>query len=194
MAGQDICLLYTKPDRLLFIHTSIMTDTTDIFANQKPNVFTPPPKQKGLVTNESWDSLNQFQEVLGGMLVDIGRELADAIRLLVRANIDTGEIRVTINGIQKDMESAFGKLIGLRQRHINKTGVIKTVDDYSAYMALGLDYNQLNENIQVQLWTPLTVVTEYVNQAHYKLNATNPDVVTDVTVKQVQEQETVAAA
>ena len=164
-----------------------MTNNADIFANQKPNVFTPPAKKKGLVTNETWESLEEFQRVLGNMLVDIGQELAAAIRLLVQADINTAEIRVTINGIQKDMESAFGKLIGLRQRHLGKSGVIKTVEEYSSYMALGLDYNQLNENIQVQLWTPLTVVTEYVNQAHYKLNCQNPTVVTDVVVKDVSQ-------
>lgn len=161
-----------------------MSNNTDTFANQKPNIFTPPAKAKGLVTSETWESLEQFQTVLGNMLVEIGSELANAIRLLVRAGIDTGEIRITINGIQKDMESAFGKLLGLRQRHLGKTGVIKNVEEYSSYMALGLDYNQLNENIQVQLWTPLTVVTEYVNQAHQKLSATNPDVITDVVAKE----------
>lgn len=150
-------------------------------AGQPVNVFQPGTFHSG----EVWESIEGFRQTVSLFLVELSENLRLATLMFIQAGVDTGPIAVTVRGMQKDIQSAFDKLILLYEQHKNKSGSVNSVEEYSLYLGLGMEYMQINEHYRALLLPPMTMVTEFQHGVMARMNATNPDVVTDVQIKTV---------
>lgn len=135
-------------------------------------------------SNQSWDKIQDISQAVANMLVDVAIEINKTIQLINHANISNKEIHITIEGLKRDLASYTDKVVALKQKHADKVGLVTNADEYSVCMSIGLEYMSLNEEIRALLFQPITTLTEYANVAIQQINAQNPNVVTDVQVKE----------
>lgn len=138
------------------------------------------------VTNKqwgNWEDLSTMQQTLGSFLIKITQEVVVIINAFRASNFNNAEVRVIVEGINKDIKRFFDRASTLFLRHKDNKGVVPKGDEYAKYMAIGLDYYQLSEDINTTLFTPFTILTEHVNHLHQLQSATNPNVITDVQIK-----------
>lgn len=133
-----------------------------------------------------WEDLMKMQRDIGETLVSISQEIAIGIRQCVAAGIDSPEAKIQFSGVRKDLESFLVKAANLFNRHRDRTGVVPKGIEYSTYMAIGMDYYQLQQDINTTLWTPMLVLTEYIGDAVKVLRLRDTDVVSDVEIKTPQ--------
>ena len=149
-------------------------------ADIKPDEGTAPEFQ----SNQTWDKLDEISQAVSTMLVQVAIEINKTIQLINHANISNKEIHITIEGLKRDLASYTDKIVALKQKHAGKSGLVTNADEYSVCMSIGLEYMSLNEEIRALLFQPITTLTEYANVAIQQINAQNPNVVTDVQVKE----------
>lgn len=152
------------------------------------------------VTGGDWDELaNGFEENLRRQIAssaDFCVQTMQATREAGTMNTETGTL---INGTMRDLNIYASRLNALISRRDSRHGRTRTSAEYTEYMAIGLELSTLREELQTVISNNLFNLTEAHDQALTILrqraeeekaqsDLTDPTVVTDVTVKEINPQ------
>lgn len=119
--------------------------------------------------DNSWDYLQQLSQNCRLLIYDINKIVLEAVYFLDAQKAFTGEARVLIEGLQKDITAYAIKWKTLSELHVGRTGLGKGQNEHSIILNTGLEYIQAHEGF-IQI-TSLAVprIQEIVNFETSKL-------------------------
>ena len=149
-------------------------------------------------SNKGWDELNELYTSVATMLATSNDNL---LKVYSNSDIVTNlssekaqEIQLTLDGIRKDFEQFANELVAIREMHKDKTGGIKNVDDSTKVIGIFESYNTFSGRYHAIITPNYTFLMQEAAFAEARLaasldnSATDPNVITDVVVKEPTEQ------
>jgi hypothetical protein len=141
--------------------------------------------------NMEWKDLEELYVGIATGFV----EQVNAFHMSVQALKDnvyptTDELTVTINGMVRDIDTLTKELVTIHDCHKDKTGVIDD-DGITMMLTLSQDYKTVAARIASLLMPSMITITEYMsemNNAKQKESLQNPNVVSDVIIKESKTQ------
>lgn len=101
----------------------------------------------GIETKDSWDETNRLSERVRNSLTEITGTLLQGREILENTGSMTGEAKVLVNSILKDVEESASGWKRERERHVGKKGPIKNQDEFQLSNDIGAGYIQIHERL-----------------------------------------------
>lgn len=155
--------------------------------------------QAFLENNSSWDDLISLYKQLSTMLVSNLRMLVDTMQVPgVITYLEQSEFSETVilfNGIQRDFDTLAADLKAIYEKHQDKTGAVKDIDDFVDSIGIFEGYNNFMMRYD-QIITPvynqivekagmaLSKIQEAIQSEKVKHEAQDVSIVTDLAVKE----------
>jgi len=118
---------------------------------------------------QTWEELDQIRIAISTGIVDISRNINDAILKINAAGIVNNDLVISINGFKNDIESFIGDLVRISSEHKGKTGYVTDGDDLALCLSLFNDYVVLNERFSVIIFPAVLTITENLDVALKKI-------------------------
>lgn len=166
------------------------TISTDRFTNKKPSGASPlldtliaravPAEQGG-----NWNDLERRIEPRIRSIIAETTMNAQAVQhAVVLAGTENPEYKQMALGFARDLDDFTRQFCVLVDRRAGRTGQTKDSDDYTDYITLGVESQQLLETMTSVLPIGIAGLQEHHQTALDKLNEQNPEAVTDVVAKE----------
>lgn len=140
--------------------------------------------------DQSWDDLNNLRESLGSALLQLCQEI---FSMSVNPEIQSvlGDRKTEFDKLMKTFEAdstSFSERVQeIRLQHEGRTGKLTSMQEYSEFTRLFLQYQNAHDELNALLAPTMSelvlLVHEQVAVAQAAKDATDPQVVTDVVVK-----------
>lgn len=129
-------------------------------------------------SKSNWDELNELYEAIGGSIIEIGTRVNESVALIQRAGLqEVRELVIAISGLNKDLETYTSNLIKTKQRHADKSGMVKNGDELALMLSIYSDYKTIQEFMQANTFQVFILITEKLSEA-------------SAVTKQAEDQET----
>lgn len=144
---------------------------------------------------QKWEQMDTFYQEIGSAIITIGEEVNKTIGVMRELGVDkNAEVAVTVSGLTKDLEQFTSELLQNRKRHEGLTGPVKDGEELALCLSIFNDYVLLNDRFRAMTFPAMLTLTEHLTEAVAKAKSANdlqdPNVVTDVEVKEVKTDET----
>ena len=145
---------------------------------------------KQLKGGGNWDELVGIEESTRTQIANSSIMCRDSYVIVTQEGVHTPEYLAVSKGVMRDLQLFADRLNVLISRRNGRTKQTLGPDEYSDYMAIGLELATLTEDIQVVVSHSMVTLIEYSHLANERIaarqeaeSATNPAVVTDVEIK-----------
>lgn len=142
---------------------------------------------------QTWDELNDLKKTLAETIMMFASQFGaltgdpSVMNALALKPESVAEFNKTIETIQTDLTFFSAKVKELRVQHEERTGRFQTIEDYSLFSRLSIEYQNAVSDLNTLLAPTITSVILLVNDclnAKQAADLADPNVVSDVTPKE----------
>ena len=142
----------------------------------------------------NWDELIGLEDQIRHQIANSSVLCWNSFVVVTQEGVDDAEFHAMTTGIMRDLQNFADNLNAMIKRRNGRKGMTLGPDEYTDYIAIGLELSSISENFQVVVGHSLVGLVEFTNEAHElikaredaekaKEDAVDPTVVTDVEVK-----------
>lgn len=117
------------------------------------------------VKGASWDELHQMADGIRDQLAKLSFMLVEINHDVEAAGTRNAEYTALSNGTMRDLDTMASEFANLYAKHEHRTGKARDGADYTEYMSIGMNYSDLNSNVQQVIGNATFALVEHRNNA-----------------------------
>ncbi len=139
------------------------------------------PEKKG-----RWEDLDAIYNACVEGIITIAATVSQFVESIKSypSRLITNETSVVVSGLARDLEKFSKDLVFIHNRHIDKSGIIKTEEEHALAINISIDYMNFNDRFITVTAEPVVTITEQLLLIKEKYSAEMQDVVQDEVINE----------